>query len=44
LQAASKVSANADEWRTDTGSGVLTLKPFASIQEEQYRLYNATES
>jgi len=44
LQAASKVSANADEWRTDTGSGVLTLKPFASIQEEQYRLYHATES
>jgi DUF1680 family protein len=44
LLAASKVSANADEWRTETGSGVLTLKPFASIREEQYRLYHATES
>ncbi|MGC2301139.1 MAG: beta-L-arabinofuranosidase domain-containing protein, partial [Acidobacteriaceae bacterium] len=44
LLAARKVSANSDAWHANTGSGVLTLKSFASIREEQYRLYHAIES
>jgi len=37
---AAKTSANSDTWRSDTGSGALILKPFAAIDEEQYRLYH----
>ena len=44
LLAANKVSANSDQWRADTSSGALILKPFVSIDEEQYRLYHAIES
>ncbi len=44
LLAAARVSPNSDEWRARTSSGTLILKPFAAIDEEQYRLYHAVGS
>ncbi len=44
LLAASQVSAGSTEWQAKTSAGVLTLRPFASIQDEHYRLYLKVEA
>jgi hypothetical protein len=44
MLAAQKVSTNSDTWRTDTNSGPLIMKPFAAIDQEQYRLYHEVGS
>src|SRR5215469_1648288 len=43
LLAASPVAASSDDWVTETDSGRLTLRPFAAIMSETYRLYNRVE-
>jgi len=43
LLAASKVAAGSTDWRANTAAGNLTLRPFASIQDEHYRLYMKVE-
>jgi DUF1680 family protein len=44
LLAASQVSAGSTDWQAKTTNGNLTLRPFASIQNERYRLYLKTEA
>jgi hypothetical protein len=39
LLAASQVSQGSSDWQTRTDAGALTLRPFASIHDEHYRLY-----
>lgn len=43
LMAATRVSQSSDDWTVRTDSGVLTLRPFARIMDEEYRLYIRTE-
>jgi hypothetical protein len=38
-----RVSRGSSTWQARTDSGILTLKPFASIQDEEYRLYHRVE-
>jgi len=40
LLAAMQVARSSDDWRVETDHGGLTLRPFASIMSEGYRLYN----
>jgi DUF1680 family protein len=44
LLGAERVSGGSSTWQAKTDTGVLTLKPFASIQDEIYRLYHRLES
>jgi uncharacterized protein len=44
LMAASRVSQSSGDWAVRTDSGVLTLRPFAKIMDEGYRLYIRTEA
>ena len=44
LLSATQVAASSDDWTVQTDSGVLTLRPFAAIMSEKYRLYNTVES
>jgi uncharacterized protein len=44
LLAASRLSQSSDDWAVRTDSGVLTLRPFAKIMDESYRLYMRTEA
>ena len=44
LESMEKISIGSDTWQAKTETGVLTLKPFASIQDEIYRLYQQVES
>jgi len=39
LLAAETVAKSSEDWKTHTDSGILTLRPFASITSEAYRLY-----
>jgi hypothetical protein len=39
LLAASQISTGSTDWQAKTAAGNLTLRPFASIQDEHYRLY-----
>jgi uncharacterized protein len=39
LLAATRVSPSGSDWMVRTESGTLTLRPFASIMSESYRLY-----
>ena len=43
LLGASRVSQSSDDWAVRTDSGVVTLRPFAKIMDEGYRLYIRTE-
>jgi uncharacterized protein len=43
LIAATAVAQSSDDWRTKTDGGVLTLRPFAVIMSENYRLYQQVE-
>ena len=40
LLAATQVARASDDWKVKTDEGGLTLRPFASIMSEEYRLYN----
>ena len=44
LLSASQVAQSSDDWSTRTDSGTLTLRPFASIMSEDYRLYHRVDS
>jgi DUF1680 family protein len=44
LLAASRISSGSSTWRARSEARIITLKPFASIQEEGYRLYHQIES
>jgi uncharacterized protein len=44
LLAAAAVTTSSDDWVAQTDGGVLTLRPFAAIMSEGYRLYNRVES
>lgn len=41
---ADQIGNGSSTWHAETESGVLTLKPFAAIQDEIYRLYHQVES
>ena len=43
LLSVSRVSQSSDDWSAKTESGILTLRPFASIMNETYRLYHRVE-
>jgi hypothetical protein len=43
LLAAEAVGKSSEDWRVWTDGGVLTLRPFASIMSEKYRLYQKVE-
>jgi uncharacterized protein len=40
LMSVSRVAETSDDWSTKTDTGTLTLRPFASIMNESYRLYH----
>jgi DUF1680 family protein len=44
LLSAAPVSSGSDSWQAETEMGNVTLKPFASIQDELYRLYHQVQS
>lgn len=44
LLAATQASAGSTDWQAKTADGNLTLRPFASIDDEHYRLYLKTEA
>jgi hypothetical protein len=39
LMAATRVSPSGSDWIVHTETGTLTVRPFASIMSETYRLY-----
>jgi hypothetical protein len=39
LLAAKQVAVGSTDWKTKTDDGELTLRPFAAINDEGYRLY-----
>jgi DUF1680 family protein len=43
LLAAAKIPPSGEDWMVRTDSGTLTLRPFASIMSESYRLYQTVE-
>jgi DUF1680 family protein len=44
LMAAKQISAGSTDWQAKTAAGALTLRPFAAIHDEGYRLYLNVES
>jgi len=44
LMTAVQVSAGSTDWQAKTAAGMLTLRPFAAIHDEVYRLYLNLES
>ncbi|MGD0737044.1 MAG: beta-L-arabinofuranosidase domain-containing protein [Terracidiphilus sp.] len=43
LLGAGRISKGSDTWQVRTEAGIVTLKPFASIGDEEYRLYHQVE-
>lgn len=43
LLAATKVASSGHDWQVRTDNGTLTLRPFANIMSESYRLYQTVE-
>jgi DUF1680 family protein len=43
LLAASQISKGSTGWQAKSAGGTLTLRPFAAIQDEHYRLYLKVE-
>jgi len=43
LLAAAPVARSSDDWAAQTDSGLLVVRPFASIMSESYRLYQQVE-
>jgi DUF1680 family protein len=44
LLAATASSQSREDWIVRTDSGVLTMRPFAAIKDEKYRLYHQVEA
>ena len=44
LLAAAQTARGSNTWSVQTDNGTLVFKPFAAIQEEQYRLYHEVEA
>jgi DUF1680 family protein len=44
LLGAGRISSGSSTWQVKSEAGILTLKPFASIGDEQYRLYHSVEA
>ena len=44
LQSATQVAAGSTDWQIKTESAPITLRPFAAIRDEHYRLYLDVES
>jgi DUF1680 family protein len=44
LLGADQISSGSSTWHVKSDAGILTLKPFASISDEQYRLYNSVQA
>jgi len=44
LLSVTHVAQSSDDWSTRTDAGTLTLRPFASIMNEDYRLYHRVDS
>jgi hypothetical protein len=44
LLSVTQVAQSSDDWSTRTDAGTLTLRPFASIMNEDYRLYHRVDS
>ncbi len=44
LLAATAAAQTSDDWVVRTDAGPVTMRPFASIQDETYRLYHRVES
>jgi DUF1680 family protein len=44
LTAAAQISTGSSDWQAGTAAGTLTLRPFAAIHDEVYRLYLNLES
>jgi hypothetical protein len=44
LLSATPLAQSSDDWSTKTESGVLSLRPFAAIMSENYRLYQQVEA
>jgi len=44
LLGAAKIAQSSHDWSTQTDSGVLTLRPFAAIMSEGYRLYQRVQA
>jgi uncharacterized protein len=44
LMKAHQLSTGSADWTVDTASGRITMKPFASIDNEKYRLYHDVQS
>jgi uncharacterized protein len=44
MLAATAMAQSSDDWSTKTDSGVLTLRPFATIMNEDYKLYQQVEA
>jgi uncharacterized protein len=43
LLTATQVAQSSEDWQVRTAEGALTLRPFASIMSENYRLYQTVE-
>lgn len=39
LRVATQVAAGSTDWQAKSAAGTLTLRPFAAIHDEHYRLY-----
>src|SRR5436305_10409404 len=44
LLAAKRASEKSNDWRVETGSGTVLMKPFAAIDKEHYRLYQTVQT
>jgi hypothetical protein len=44
LQAAERISKSSADWKVATTAGPLTMRPFAAIGDEHYRLYQTVTS
>ena len=44
LLAAAQISKSSTDWKVTTAAGPLTMRPFAAIGEEHYRLYQTVMS
>ena len=44
LLAATRVAQSSNDWSTHTDAGILTLRPFAAVMSEGYRLYQRVEA
>ena len=44
LLAAKRTSEKSNDWRVETGSGTVLMKPFAAVDKEHYKLYQTVQT